>query len=352
MPKKYPINGFDVVPKLSIKVLFKALFLEKAPIKYKYTFNLTRSAFDFLLKNLPLSHCRIIVPEFICPVIYEVCRRNKIKMITVPPDPETYNLDLKELAKINLAKIDGIFVNHTFGNMVDIEKVKKIIGQRKIFIIEDFAGAPPQAELRGDFGLISFHKKLANVGGGALLTSHNFDEPYSKLQLTRLSLAELRHLVFILNTPLRKILNLRRRKSPLFIAENCSKMRWEIRKASNLSEKIFTSTPFHFAPESVKKSYEKNLNTKFFTSQKMSAKSEPFHFNFCLNAPYEKHRDALLLTLRRRGVFADRMWYNSSADLGRKLINLPIKNNASEKEIKALFLLMEDTLKDLKNARS
>ena len=97
------MKGFDSVPKLQIKTLLKALVSRPLP-PHKYTFNYVRSAFDFLLKNLKLEHRRLVVPEFICPIIEEVCRRNNIETITVPPDPKTYNLDLNELE--NFREID------------------------------------------------------------------------------------------------------------------------------------------------------------------------------------------------------------------------------------------------------
>ena len=103
------------------------------------------------------------------------------KPILVDINKKTFNIDLAQLNnKIN-KNTKAIIPVHIFGNPIDVNEIKKIIGKKKIKIIEDCAQAfgamvkNQKVGSLGDIGCFSFYptKNLGCFGDGGMVVTNN-----------------------------------------------------------------------------------------------------------------------------------------------------------------------------------
>lgn len=95
---------------------------------------------------------------------------------------DTFCISIGSVKRLITNKTKAILVVHIFGNVVNVEGLKKIIGNRKISIIEDCAqaiGADYKGKKvgnLGDIGCFSFNEKKAlPIGQGGMFTTSNKD---------------------------------------------------------------------------------------------------------------------------------------------------------------------------------
>ena len=93
---------------------------------------------------------------------------------------DTFCISVNSVKKLITKKTKAIMVVHIFGNVADVDGLKKVIGNRKIAIIEDCAqaiGANYKGKKAGnlwDIGCFSFNEKKAlPTGQGGMLTTSN-----------------------------------------------------------------------------------------------------------------------------------------------------------------------------------
>ena len=98
----------------------------------------------------------------------------------------------------------------------------------------------------------------------------------------------------------------------------------------------------------------------------MSEAKEPAWFNFSVRLlpEFARIRDALLIALRRKGIFGDRLWHDSPVVLNtfhdyledncpnarllaKSVINLPIKADYQERDVDYLFDFTEEAIRRL-----
>ncbi len=144
---------------------------------------LTGSGHDSLLlalQSLGLNpNDEIIFPVNVYPIAFPIAQSGG-KMI--PVDVDEYGLiDINELEKRITKKTKVIMVVHLYGLTVQIDKIKKIVLNKKITLIEDCAQAfgstlyKKPVGVFGDISCFSFYptKNLGTMGdGGALWTPH------------------------------------------------------------------------------------------------------------------------------------------------------------------------------------
>lgn len=114
------------------------------------------------------------------------------KPVFVDIDPETYLVDINQIQKAITKKTKAIMPVHLFGNVVDIKKIRKIVG-KKIFIIEDACQAHGSkiegifAGTLGDIGTFSFYptKNIGGYGDGGMIVTNN-TKIAKKLKLLRM----------------------------------------------------------------------------------------------------------------------------------------------------------------------
>lgn len=134
----------------------------------------------------------VITTPFTAIPTYSAIRHVGATPVFVDIDPETFLIDLNKLKASITDKTKAIVPVHIFGNVVDIEKLRAIIGP-DIFILEDCAqstGAAirgKKAGSMGDISAFSFYptKNLGAYGdGGMVLTNNsNWDELMKKRRM-------------------------------------------------------------------------------------------------------------------------------------------------------------------------
>jgi dTDP-4-amino-4,6-dideoxygalactose transaminase len=114
------------------------------------------------------------------------------KLVLVDVDPETGNIDLKKVAAAITERTKAILPVHLYGQMVDMQELKRIVGDRPIHILEDCAHSvesardgiqPSQLSTAAVFSFYAT-KNLACGEGGAIVT--NDETLYNKLLVYRL----------------------------------------------------------------------------------------------------------------------------------------------------------------------
>lgn len=124
----------------------------------------------------------VITPVFTCTATNIPLLYIGAKCVFADVDPRTMNIDLDHVEKLITNKTKAIVVVHYGGQSVDVTKLRAIIGERDIKIIEDAAHALG-GKLRGrpigsisDFTMFSFQAiKHVTTGDGGYLSFKNPD---------------------------------------------------------------------------------------------------------------------------------------------------------------------------------
>jgi len=123
----------------------------------------------------------VITTSFTAIPTYAAIRHAGAKPVFVDIDRDTFLMDLNQIEKVLTPRTKAIVPVHLFGNVVDIEQLRQIVGP-SIFILEDCAQAHGaiihnrKAGALGDIAAFSFYptKNLGGYGdGGMILTNNN-----------------------------------------------------------------------------------------------------------------------------------------------------------------------------------
>lgn len=122
----------------------------------------------------------VILPPFTAIPTYSAVRHSGATPVFVDIDPDTYLMDLKQVEKAITPRTKAIVPVHLFGNAVDIEELRGIVGPN-IYILEDCAqshGAMVRGEKTGrlgDISAFSFYptKNLGAYGDGGIILTDN-----------------------------------------------------------------------------------------------------------------------------------------------------------------------------------
>lgn len=157
---------------------FCSLVAERVGKQYALAFNHARTAIAMLLEELHQMYPEkneVVVPAYTCYTVAAAIARAGLVM--VPVDVETSSLCYQHdalLASIGRNTL-AIVVVHPFGYPCDLQRVKEIVGGRKVFVIEDCAQAwdsKYKGNLLGSEGnasVFSFGRgKHLNLGGGGV----------------------------------------------------------------------------------------------------------------------------------------------------------------------------------------
>lgn len=124
----------------------------------------------------------VILPPFTAIPTYSAVRHSGATPVFVDIDPDTYLIDLDKVKDAITPRTKAIVPVHLFGNAVDIEKLRGIVGP-DIFILEDCAqshGATVRGKktgMLGDISAFSFYptKNLGGYGDGGMILTDNKD---------------------------------------------------------------------------------------------------------------------------------------------------------------------------------
>ena len=129
----------------------------------------------------------VIIPAFTYIATAEVISLLGLKPVLVDVNPDTFNIDTKEIEKAITDKTKVIVPVHLFGQCADMESIINVAKQNNLFVIEDTAqtvgadftfsnGKVAKAGTIGDIGTTSFFpsKNLGCYGdGGAIFTNND-----------------------------------------------------------------------------------------------------------------------------------------------------------------------------------
>ena len=121
----------------------------------------------------------IIVPSVTWPTTITPVIQAGLKPIFVDVNLKDFSFDYSKLKKVITKKTRAIFVAHLVGFPADIQKIKKIIGKRKIILLEDCCesqGAKIKGKKVGNFGIggsFSFYwgHHMSTIEGGMITTN-------------------------------------------------------------------------------------------------------------------------------------------------------------------------------------
>ncbi len=123
-------------------------FQKMFPDKEVFLFNRGRDSLYFFLKQLKLQNSdEVITQPFTCiSVVAPICWVN-CNPVYVDIERETFNIDIEDLKNKLTPNTRVIIVQHTFGNIINVKKIREIVDKinhkrdcdRKIYIVEDCA---------------------------------------------------------------------------------------------------------------------------------------------------------------------------------------------------------------------
>ena len=109
--------------------------------------------------------------------------RSGAKPVFVDIDPETYNMDYRQVLEAITPRTKAVIAVHLFGQMCEVEKIAPHLKERGIALVEDCAqsfgawreidGAPRRGGSLGEVGCFSFFptKNLGCYGDGGMVTT-------------------------------------------------------------------------------------------------------------------------------------------------------------------------------------
>ena len=111
---------------------------------------------------------------------------NRLVPVLVEPEPLTYNIDVTKISSVITSKTKVIMPVHLYGSVANLASIKKIIGNKKIYLIDDCAqahGAYDDSENRitkrigsaADISCFSLYpgKNLGAYGDAGIITTNN-----------------------------------------------------------------------------------------------------------------------------------------------------------------------------------
>jgi len=163
------------------------IFLKLLPTSNVYLLDSARSSFHLILRSLNITPgSEVIVPSFTCVVIINPILWNNLIPRYVDIDLTSFNTSVENLLANITAKTKVILVQHTFGAVIDIEKLKtglKKLERTDIILIEDLAhslggkynnNSPDQLlGSAADYAILTFgiEKMISTIRGGAIIAN-------------------------------------------------------------------------------------------------------------------------------------------------------------------------------------
>jgi len=145
-----------------------------------------------VLKEKNKKKNEVIIPSVACPAILFAVNFLNLKPVFVDMDLKNFNMNFTDTKKKISLKTLAVIQVHCFGIVSEIEKVKKYLIKKDIFLIEDaclvFGGKLNSTYLGsfGDASILSFgYDKILSYKGGALLIKSKLIHKKCKFYLTK-----------------------------------------------------------------------------------------------------------------------------------------------------------------------
>jgi perosamine synthetase len=134
------------------------------------------------LKSLSLEKRQVVIPAYTCFSVPSAIVKAGLEVVLCDIDPETFDFDYGELESVLNEKTLCVIPNHLFGIPADMDRIREICAQGKIFIVEDAAQAMGgtyrgrKLGTLGDVGFFSLGRgKNITCGGGGIVVTDSDD---------------------------------------------------------------------------------------------------------------------------------------------------------------------------------
>lgn len=226
----------------------------------------------------------VITTPFTAIPTYSAIRQVNAIPIFADVEPDTFLIDINKIAELITKKTKAIIPVHLFGNIVDIKKLRDLIGP-DITIIEDCAQAHGgeirklKAGSMGDLSAFSFYptKNLGGYGDGGMILTDN-DQYYQFIKKKRQ--------YGMINKDEFEFDGLNSRLDEIQAAI----LRIKLKDLDLMNEKRMK----------IAKMYDELLNSNFVKSQKIN--SEVLSSYHVFSIVCKTNRDELALSLKRKGI--------------------------------------------------
>ena len=163
-------------------------------VEYCFLLSSGRAALAVILQALKKMHPHrdeVLIPAFTCFSVPSAIVRAGLKVKLCDINPETLDFDFIKLSRLlsrscnpkstESNRLLSVIAVHPFGIPSDIHRLKKIINDHEVTIVEDAAqsmGAEQNGNKLGTFGDVSFFslgrgKAISAVAGGVILTNRD-----------------------------------------------------------------------------------------------------------------------------------------------------------------------------------
>lgn len=203
--------------------------------------------------------------------------------VFVDVDEDTFLLDITKVKKAITSKTKAIIPVHIFGNVIDINELKKIVGD--IPIVEDASQAHgskldgKNVGSLGDFGVFSFYptKNLGAYGDGGMIVTNN-PEYAKKAKLIRMyGMVDYNHIVI-----------------------NGINSRLDEIQAAILKVKLKYLDEMNIKRNEIASIYKMKLNQKYFDHQQIRKNVYSNYHVFV--SRFKGHRNKLIKYLESKGI--------------------------------------------------
>lgn len=333
-------------------------------------FNYGRNALYALFREKFVGK-EVIFPGFICPSLAMAAVKAGARPRFVDVNLEDFNLDVSLLSPEMLGGAGALLVNHTFGVPAAMDKIRDRLRGTEAYLIEDIAQAlfaryrKTSVGIWGDAVLVSMYKQVPNLNGAIIISDTELKEP----EKGHWDWHGLDRLPLLTGGPHQPLLKYIRRHRRLAAGWDEQGRKLSVAQPSRLALALFASL-LPALEESVKKRraiarcyQERAQASRYLIPQQTDREKEPSCFNFSVRlSPEIAHvRDEVLLSLRNRGIFCDRLWHDSPVMLAtfqdyldgeypnamlvaRSVINMPVKDYYQERDVDYLFDSTEEVI--------
>ena len=316
----------------------------------------------------------VIFPGFICPSLAMAAIKAGARPRFVDVSLDDFNLDASLLSPEVLRQAGALLVNHTFGVPAAMDKIRGRLRGTEVYLIEDVAQAlfaryhQTPAGAWGDAVLMSMYKQVPNLNGAIIISEVELKEP----RKGRPDWQGLNTLLLLTGGPHQPLLRYIRRRRRLSAWWSEQERELSMARPSRLALALFAGS-LPALEDSVKKRrviarhyQDRAQASRYLIPQQIDWVKEPSCFNFSVRLSPEiaNFRDEVLLSLRGKGIFCDRLWHDSPVAIGtfkdyldgeypnsrllaRSVMNMPIKASYQEKDVHYLFNSIEEIISGL-----
>jgi len=356
----HPQIKFKKIKKSNIKEIFSKYFPNR---KWVFT-DMGRTAFSLLIENLHLQNSEILFPGYICDIFFPIFKKYNLKPVFLDINLPTFHIKKEEILKKLTPNTKSLLLCHTYGLKADVREIKKIVGEN-VFLIEDLAHGfflKPESE----FSFFSLYKQFPILRGGLLVYSKNWE---ISLPSTKFNFRDF--ISFLNSLPLFAFLF--KKFSNQKIAEKLVRKEKSSQPASLNKFSLFLLEIFL-------KDFENSLPHRiqlavYFQSflKELGFEVQPHRENvFCyltalVPKRLETKRDFIVKQLKKYNIFCTRIWHTpiilnkkvqkeykinlkefpNTIEAARRVINFPLQNYYSKKDIKKMINILYKILREL-----